>query len=64
MEELATSQDEDVERLCKVTRRPGGTIANSAGAGQVPNPGIPVSMLAEKNLKLLCYLHYQDRVYC
>jgi hypothetical protein len=63
LSELATLRDEDVERLCKVTRRPGGTIANPAGGGQVPNPGIPVSMLAEKNLKQLCYyLRYQVRV--
>lgn len=65
LSELAELKDENVERLCKVTRRPGGTIPNPAagGGGVVPNPGIPVSMLAEKNLKQLCYyLRYQDRV--
>jgi hypothetical protein len=58
IEEAGILQDEDVERLCAVTRKPGGTMPAPAGAAAgavVPNPGIPVSMIAQKNLTLLCY---------
>jgi hypothetical protein len=58
--ELALLTDDEVENLCKVIRRPGGTINNpNAAAGQpavIPNPGIPVTLRAENNLKLGCYL--------
>lgn len=68
--ELAEFQiltDSEVENLCKVTRRPGGTIpnpnvANAGQPGEIPNPGIPVSLRAENNLKLMCYfLRHKER---
>jgi len=65
--ELALLTDEEVENLCKVTRRPGGTIPNPQAhvAGQpatIPNPGITVPLVAENNLKLTCFfLRYKQR---
>ena len=67
LSEFAILKDDEVEHLCKVTRRPGGTVANpqAAVAGQpptIPNPGIAVSLRAENNLKLMCYfLRYKQR---
>ena len=55
--------DDKVENLIKVTPCPGGTIPNpapvAAGApvlSPITNPGIPVSLHAENNLQLMCYL--------
>ncbi len=50
--ELAVLTDTDIEILCKVVRRPGGTVPNpnAGNAGQppmLPNPGINVSLHAE-----------------
>jgi len=56
LEELAFMTDEKVENLCKVLRRPGGTIPNPDGGNPLPNPGHPVSQRAEDNLQLACYL--------
>ena len=66
VEEFRILSDEEVENLCKNVRRPGGTIPNpNNGQGQpenIPNPGIPVSMRAESNLKLMCYyIRHKDR---
>ena len=67
LSEFKLMTDKEVESLCKVVRRPGGTIPNpsAAVAGQpptIPNPGIPVSQHAENNLKLMCfYLRFRDR---
>ena len=67
LEEFAFLKDDDVENLCKSIRRPGGTLPNpnAAAAGQpptIPNPGIPVSLRAENNLKLMCYfLRYKQQ---
>ena len=52
--------DDEVDDLCKTVRRPGGLVANpnAADAGQpaqTANPGIPVSLKACANLKLMCY---------
>lgn len=60
VDELSLLTDSEIEALCKVVRRPGGTIANpQAGvAGQpptVPNPGKTVSLRAENNMKLAAY---------
>ena len=57
---LADLDDEEVETLLKLLRRPGGTIANpNAGdPGQpafITAPGISVSMRAATNLKLAVY---------
>ena len=66
--EFETLKDEEVENLCKVTRRPGGTIANPLAGGQgqpatIPDPGVTVSLRAENNLKLAChFLHHRTRV--
>lgn len=58
--------DEQITKLCSVTRRPGGTMPNpQAGAGRpqnIPNPGIAVPERAEDNLRLMCYyLRYKER---
>ena len=55
LEELAYMTDDKVENLCKVLRRPGGTIPNPAGGNPLPHPGHPVSQRAEDNLQLACY---------
>ena len=60
VEELQILTDAEVENLCKVLRRPGGTISNPNAANQgqpaqIPNPGIQVSLRAENNLKLGCF---------
>ena len=72
--ELALLTDTEVENLCKVVRRPGGTIANpnrndedgDPVAGQpatITNPGQTVPLRAENNLKMACYyLRYKQRV--
>ena len=60
--------DDEVENLCKVVCRPGGTIPNPAAGGPegqsptIPNPGLAVPLHVENNLKLMCYfLHFQQR---
>lgn len=63
--ELQLLTDTEIENLCKVVRRPGGTMPNPAATGHdtrnanqpdiIPNPGIPVSLRAENNLKLAAY---------
>ena len=55
MEELAYLDDTSVEQLCKVIRRPGGTV-NAPDGTVVPNPGMPISLRAENNLKLAAYM--------
>lgn len=67
VDELSTLTDKEVENLCKVVRRPGGQVPdpNHAGAGAAPlvnNPGTPVSLQAENNLKLAAYwLRYRNK---
>lgn len=62
--EVKLLTDDEVESLCKVIRRPGGTVpAPDPGAAPVPNPGTPVNLRAENHMKLLAfYLRHQDRV--
>ena len=56
LEEFELLSDSDISDLCKVVRRPGGTVAAvGVPGGQVANPGIAVSLRAETNLKLACY---------
>ena len=67
LEQLRYLTDEECTNLCKVTRRPGGTIdnpeADDAGPALIPNPGTQVSLRAENNLKLAAYmLRYYERV--
>jgi hypothetical protein len=59
-EELALLTDTDVINLCKVVRRPGGTLPNpqAGNAGEpatLPNYGIAVSLRAETNMNLAAY---------
>ena len=64
LEEFALLEDADVLSLCKVIHCPGGMVPNpnAAVGGQIANPGIEVSLIAEKNLKLMCYfLRYKQR---
>ena len=63
LDEFHPLMDDKVEKLIKVTCHPGGTIPNPAPAAAgapahplIPNPGIPVSLCAENNLQLMCYL--------
>ena len=51
LEELARLSDDSVANLCKVIRRPGGTIT-AADDATAPNPGERVSNRAEENMKL------------
>ena len=72
--EFGLLTDTEVENLCKVVCRPGGTIANpnrnDANGDPVPgqlatitNPGQTVPLRAESNLKMACYfLQYKQRV--
>ncbi|KAI2509583.1 hypothetical protein MHU86_4844 [Fragilaria crotonensis] len=63
LEEIKLLSDEEVESLCKVIRRPGGTVPNPAGGAPIPAPGVQVNMRAEGHLKLLAfYLRHQERV--
>lgn len=56
LDEIRILDDSDVENLCKVVRRPGGTVPGAdAQAPAVPNPGISVSLRAENNLKLAAF---------
>ena len=64
--EFTLLTNEEVEGLCKVVRRPGGTIPNpQVGAGlpaTIPNPGLQVSLRAENNLKMACYyLRFKEK---
>ena len=57
--DLVDLADEDISTLCSAIRRPGGLIDDpvaGAGAPQIRNPGIPVSALAERRLKILIHL--------
>ncbi len=53
LDEFRVMSDHDVENLCKVTRRPGGT--RTVQGNQVANLGHNVSALAEQYMKLMCY---------
>jgi hypothetical protein len=56
--------DDEIENLCKVIRRPGGTVPGpNSGDAPVNNPGTPVNLRAENHLKLLVFfLRHQERV--
>jgi hypothetical protein len=54
IEEIRLLTDSEIVSLCKVIRRPGGTLPPPAeasrGAANVPNPGVPVNQRAEGHL--------------
>jgi hypothetical protein len=57
--DLVDLADADITTLCSALRRPGGMINDPNGAAlapQIRNPGIPVSALAERRLKIMVYL--------
>ena len=59
--ELRMLTDDDCNNICKIIKRPGGTIQNANG-DNVANPGHSVSLVAEKNLKLaVFYLKHKER---
>lgn len=49
LEEFKLLSDDEVSNLCKVIRRPGGTVGS--GTRRMPNPGIQISLKAEKQFK-------------
>ncbi len=50
LEEVKLLSDDEIQSLCKVIRRPGGTIPGAAGAAPVNNPGVQVNQRAEGHL--------------
>jgi hypothetical protein len=68
LSEIKILTDSEIEGLCKVVKRPGGTIPNpnAAAAGQpatITASGESISMMAESNLKLASYfLRHQERI--
>ena len=61
--DLLRFEPSDIDTLCKNIQRPGGTIAGRNNQ-QVPNPGKPVSTMAQSNLKLATFwiMHRLERV--
>jgi hypothetical protein len=73
IDEVKELTDDDIKEICKIIRKPGGTIPNPAfGPGMaagipevLANPGIPISFMQEKRLKLFAYyLRHLDRIQC
>jgi hypothetical protein len=62
--EIQLLSDDEVESLCRVIRRPGGTFPGpNPNDAPVSNPGTPVNLRAENHLKLFAFfLRHQDRV--
>jgi hypothetical protein len=54
LDEPCILKDEEITNLCKVICHPGGQIANPylLQQGNIPNPGISVSLHMESNTKL------------
>ena len=67
LDELKVLTKDEIESLCKVVRRPGGTVPNpNAGDPGQPamlsNPGEQFLLRAELKLKLACYyLQFKDQ---
>jgi hypothetical protein len=56
-DDLVDLANEDISTLCSALRRPGGMIPDPQDpAAFIRNPGIPVSALAERRLKIIIYL--------
>ena len=65
LDEMKLLSNADVAELCKVVCCPGGQVPNPAGVAgaMMPDPGIPISLRAENNMKLLTfYIRHLDRV--
>ena len=59
LEEFCPLTYEEVKSLVKVTRHTGGTMTNPMAGPLFPlilNLGIPILLLVENNLELMCYL--------
>jgi hypothetical protein len=59
LDELHILKDEEIMNLCKVIHHPGGgQIANPnpLQQGNIPNPGISVSLCTESNTKLVKWM--------
>ena len=53
---LRRFDDNEVTTLCTILKKPGGRIPDPNNAGAfITDPGTPVSIMAEKNLKLAVY---------
>ena len=61
--DLLCFEPSDIDALCKNIQRPGGTIPGRNNQ-QVPNPGMPISTMAQSNLKLATFgvMHRLERV--
>ena len=65
LDELKLLNNADVIELCKVVQWPGGQVPNPAGVAgaMMPDPGIPISLCAKNNIKLLTfYIRHLDRI--
>ena len=60
LEEIRFLKYSEINSLCKVVRRPGGTVAGAGAGPNVANPGMPVSLCAENMLKLKAYWFCQQ----
>ena len=64
---LLTTED-DIHQVCVNVRKPGGTIVNPNRTDAnplppIPNPGLPLSFMVEKRLKMLrYYCHHMARI--
>jgi hypothetical protein len=64
IDNLKYFDDDGIQTLCQSLRKPGGTVQGQLPAGaavgtvppQVPNPGVYVSAMAERNLKVAAYI--------
>ena len=54
LQEIRILTDDEICNLCKLLRRPCGTVPGAPGAA-APNPGIQVNSRDETNLKLLAF---------
>ena len=63
LEAVAKLDDAMVSNLCQMVRCPGGQVA--VRNAMVPNPGTPVSQMAELNMhSLALWVRHRDRISC
>jgi len=62
---LLGNNDSDIKAVCRRMIQPGGTMPGRGAAAGRANRGIPVSFVAEKNLRKACffgnYMHHIQR---